>query len=73
MTEDKSKIVDDENPEWTLEDMRKARPAREVLPEIVGEQTAREMLRRGQAHQPNQSVTIPIDADVLRHFQAIGP
>jgi uncharacterized protein (DUF4415 family) len=31
------------------------------------------MLRRGQADQPKTSVTIPIDADVLRHFQATGP
>jgi hypothetical protein len=40
MTEQENKNVDDENPERTPEDMRKARPAREVLPEIVGEQTA---------------------------------
>jgi len=73
MTEQENKNVDDENPERTPEDMRKARPAREVLPEIVGEQTARAMLRRGQADQPKTSVTIPIDADVLRHFQATGP
>ena len=73
MTAEENKNVDDENPEWTPEDMRKARPASEALPEIVGEQTAKEMLRRGKTGQPREAVTIPIDADLLRHFQESGP
>ena len=64
--------LDEENPEWTPEDVRRARPASEALPEIVGEQTTREMLRRGKTDAHKESVTIPLDAGVLRHFQASG-
>lgn len=66
--------ADEENPEWTEEDFRRARPARDVLPEIVGKKTADEMLRRGltlsEAHK--ESVTIQLDADVIKHFKAGG-
>jgi uncharacterized protein (DUF4415 family) len=73
MTEDKRTNADAENPEWTPEDMRKAKPASEALPEIVGEYTAKEMLRRGRSDAPKRDVTIPLDEDVLRQFQALGP
>jgi uncharacterized protein (DUF4415 family) len=73
MTEDKRTNADAENPEWTPEDMREAKPASEALPEIVGEQTAKEMLRRGKSDAPKRDVTIPLDEDVLRQFQALGP
>ena len=36
---------DEDNPEWTSEDMAKARPAAEVLPALIGEEAARELLR----------------------------
>ncbi len=67
-------LTDEENPEWTEEDFRRARPARDVLPEIVGKKTADEMLRRGLAPQGAQkeSVTIQLDADVIKHFKAGG-
>jgi uncharacterized protein (DUF4415 family) len=63
--------ADEENPEWTEEDFRQARPARDVLPEIVGRKTADEMLRRGlsQEAEPKESITIQLDADVIRHFK----
>lgn len=37
-------LVDEENPEWTDEMFKQARPAREVLPEIFGKEAAEEML-----------------------------
>jgi uncharacterized protein (DUF4415 family) len=70
---DKQSAPDEENPEWTEEEMRRARPAREALPEIFGEQAASELLRRGQAGAPKRDVTIPLDEDVLRQMQALGP
>jgi uncharacterized protein (DUF4415 family) len=70
---DKQSQPDDENPEWTEEEMRRARPAREVLREIYGEKTANEMLRRGKSGAPKQEVTILLDEDVLRQMQALGP
>jgi uncharacterized protein (DUF4415 family) len=71
--DDKSRAADEENPEWTEEDMHRARPAGEVLREIYGEQTAKEMLRRRQSGTPKREVMIPLDEDVLREFQALGP
>ena len=41
--------------------------------EIYGEQTAKEMLRRGKSNAPKRDVTIPLDEDVLCEFQALGP
>lgn len=41
-------LIDDENPEWTKEDFALARPAREVLPEIFGEEIAREILKSSE-------------------------
>ena len=43
--------ADEENPEWTEEDFRQARPARDVLPEIVGRKTADEMLLVGLSQE----------------------
>jgi uncharacterized protein (DUF4415 family) len=74
MTErENQNAADEENPEWTPEDVRRARPASEALREIYGEQTAKEMLRRGKSNAPKRDVTIPLDEDVLREFQALGP
>lgn len=43
---------DTENPEWTAEDMRRARPALEVLPKEVID-----AIRRHQAEQRSQKTT----------------
>ena len=72
MTEQERNSPDEENPEWTPEDMRRARPASEVLPEIFGEQTAREMLRRGKMIQEGPQEPVPVDADIVRHFRKTG-
>jgi hypothetical protein len=40
--------IDEENPEWTREDMAKARPASEVLPGLIGQKATDELMRRGQ-------------------------
>ena len=40
--------LDVENPEWTPEDMAKARPAADVLPGLIGAKAADELLRRGK-------------------------
>ncbi len=40
-------LIDDENPEWTAEQIANARPAREVLPQIFGAKVARKMLKPG--------------------------
>lgn len=71
-------LIDEENPEWTEEDFRRARPAREVLPEILGEERAAELLEQKsgrcepQERPDKQLVTLRLDADVLAYFKARG-
>jgi uncharacterized protein (DUF4415 family) len=68
-------LVDSENPEWTAEDFQRARPAAEVLPELVGHQLAAELLKpRGRPKAPvtKTHVNIRLDADVLKAFKATG-
>ena len=67
---------DEDNPEWTVEDIAKARPAADVLPELIGDKAAQELLRRGRgrprkdARKVNQ--TIRIDPDVLEAYRQEG-
>ncbi len=67
---------DDDNPEWTVEDIAKARPAADVLPELIGDKAAQELLRRGRG-RPRKDVrkvnqTIRIDPDVLEAYRQEG-
>jgi hypothetical protein len=39
------KLIDEENPEWTAADFKRARPAREILPKIVSELAAQRLLK----------------------------
>lgn len=63
-------------PEATAAWFEKARPAREVLPELVGERAARELLkpRRGRppVANPKEHVNIRLDADIVRTFRQGG-
>ena len=77
MTKKKTpELIDHDNPEWTAEDFAKARPAKEVLPEIFSKTVAAEMLKpkRGRpvsAHK-KESIAIRLDADVLAALKASG-
>ena len=68
--------IDDENPEITLEELRRARPATEVLPDLIGEKAAQELFRRGRGRPPNASkkvsTTVRLDPDILEAFQQQG-
>ena len=70
MPRTKKKVdVDDENPEWTKEDFAKARPGREVIPEIVA------LIRRhrGPQRRPTKRlISLRLDPDVIEHFRARG-
>jgi len=64
-----------DSPEWTREDFARAKPAREVLPKIVGKKVATEMLRprgRPPIELPKISTSIRLDADVVKKFKASG-
>jgi uncharacterized protein (DUF4415 family) len=69
-------LIDEENPEITPEELRRARPAAEVLPELIGDKAAQELLRRGRGRPQKEgkkvSTTVRLDPDVLEAFQQEG-
>ena len=68
-------LIDEENPEWTEEEFQRARPAVEVLPEIVGPQFAAEMVKsrgRPRAAVTKTHVNIRLDTDLVAAFKATG-
>ena len=71
-------MIDDEIPELDEEWFRRARPAREALPEILGPKLAAELLarkpgQRGPQKAPRKEpVTVRYSRDVLEHFRSTG-
>ena len=69
-------LIDEDAPELTDEWFRKARPAAEVLPELLGAEVAQEVLRpkrgRPRAATPKEHVNIRLDADVVQAFRRTG-
>ncbi|MBF0168856.1 MAG: BrnA antitoxin family protein [Alphaproteobacteria bacterium] len=62
--------LDDDIPEWTPADFKRARPAAKVVPEIVAE------YRRGRGPQKTPTkklVSLRLSQEVLDHFKATGP
>jgi uncharacterized protein (DUF4415 family) len=62
--------LDPDNPEWTAEDFRRARPASEVMPELV------DAWRRGRGKQkaPTKvAVSLRLDEAVVDRLRASGP
>ena len=74
--DDPASRPDDENPEWTRADFRKARPALEVIAEVFGPEAA-ETLRRGRGRPAKTdkkvNQTLRLDADVLEAYRRSGP
>ena len=65
-----------DNPAWTKETFRRARPAREVLPKLFGKAAAEEMLRpRGRPKTGNARIAISLrlPPEVLARWKATGP
>jgi uncharacterized protein (DUF4415 family) len=60
---------DDENPEWTEEDVRRARPLLEVLP---GAMDAMRRARGPQKAPTKQLISIRVDQDVVSALRASG-
>jgi len=63
---------DPDNPEWTEEDFRKAKPFAEVFPELL--EKIEEMRRRGRPklETPKKLVSLRLDQDVVEKFRATG-
>ena len=71
MASDKPPVVfDDDNPEWTEEDIARARPAAEVLPPEVLAAFAKP--RGRPPGSDKERITIRVDKDVLARFRATG-
>ena len=72
---DRASRPDDENPEWTPEDLAKARPALEVLADVFGPAAAESIRRgRGRPAKVDKKVnqTLRLDADVLDAYRQEG-
>ena len=61
---------DRENPEWTARDFAHARPAREVVPDLVA---AVRRFRGPQKRPTKRLVSLRLDPDVIEHFRSRGP
>ena len=69
-------MVDDENPELGADWFASARPASEMLPDILGAAGAAALLkRRGRpkAEHPKEPVKLRLDAEVVAAYRASGP
>ena len=65
---------DAENPEWTEEDFRRARPALEVLPKDVVAVIRRYRGQRGPQKSPTKElISLRVDRDVAAAYRATGP
>ena len=65
-----------DNPVWTANTFKRARPAREVLPKLFGSSTAEQMLRpRGRPKTGNARVAISLrlPPETLARWKATGP
>ena len=68
-------LLGSDNPEWSQQEMARARPASDVLPEVFGTQAAKAMLKpRGRPHADvvKDRITIRLSPDVTAAFRASG-
>lgn len=75
VTKPNPELIDEDNPEWTAEDISRARPASEVLPELFGSELAKDMLKprgRPRAIHPKERINIRLSYEVIQHFRASG-
>ena len=69
-------LIDQTAPEATDAWFARARPAKDVLPGLLGDETAREMLKpkrgRPTSAAPKEHVNIRLDADIVQSFRRTG-
>ena len=66
-------LIDEENPEWTEETFAKARPAKEVFPDLAEYSAQRKRGQRGPQKTPAKvPMSLRIDRDVLAFYKAAG-
>ncbi len=69
-------LIDDEAPEAKAEWFKRARPAKDVLPGLVGRKAATALLKpklgRPPLANPKEHLNIRLDADVVGAFRSTG-
>jgi uncharacterized protein (DUF4415 family) len=66
-------LIDEENPEWTEADFRRAVPTRLIHPDLAEWSEKRKQGQRGPQKAPlKQAISIRVDKDVLATFKATG-
>jgi uncharacterized protein (DUF4415 family) len=64
---------DAENPEWTAEDIQRARPLMDVLPKETVEAVRRYRGQRGPQKSPTKElISLRVDRDVVAAYRATG-
>jgi|SRR5271154_5425084 len=74
-TNKRSRHADDENPEWSRDEVRNAKPALAVVAEIFGSAPAEALKRpRGRPAKPDKKInqTLRLDPDVLHAYRHLG-
>ncbi|WFR95903.1 BrnA antitoxin family protein [Rhizobium tumorigenes] len=61
---------DPENPEWTEEDFKNARPFAEVFPDLA--ESIRRARGRPAVEAPKRQISLRLDPDVIDAFKATG-
>lgn len=65
---------DAENPEWTVEEIRQARPLMEMLPKEAVAAIRRYRGQRGPQKSPTKElISLRVDRDVAAAYRATGP
>jgi uncharacterized protein (DUF4415 family) len=66
---------DEDNPEWTCEQICEERPVLQVIAEKFGPGAAQALRRGGRPSKPNRKVnqTLRLDPDVLEAYRGEGP
>ena len=68
-------LVDADNPLWSDVDFATARPASEVLPQLLGAERAGQLLKprgRPRLASPKERINIRLSPEVLTYFKASG-
>ncbi len=60
-----------DNPEWTEENFKQAKPFAELFPEVI--EGLRKNRGRPKTDAPKKQVTLRLDADVVEFFRRAGP
>lgn len=66
-------MTDEDNPEWTHDDFKRALPARVTHPDLVADWERRKRGERGPQKAPlKEAISLRVDQDVLAKFKATG-